>query len=215
MAKISVYNLEAKEKETMEVPDAFVQTPWNADLVHQALVTQQANSRNTVAHAKDRSEVRGGGKKPWKQKGTGRARHGSIRSPLWIGGGVTHGPLKDKIYARAINKKMAQKAVFAVISKKYADKELFIVEGFDGVTATTKDIRRALQPFMSGRESIGVVFSKEHAPLQRGVRNMPRTRTISPLSLNVVDVLTPKKIIIEKDAVKEIITHYAHVRVAA
>ncbi len=199
----------------MEVPAALVQTPWNADLVHQALVTQQANSRRVIAHAKDRSEVRGGGKKPWKQKGTGRARHGSIRSPLWIGGGVTHGPIKDKIYARAINKKMAQKAVFAVISKKYADKELFIVEGFDGVTAKTKDIRRALQPFMSGRESIGVVFAKEHAALQRGVRNMPRTRTIPPQSLNVVDLLTPKKIILEKDAVKEIIAHYAHVRAAA
>lgn len=215
MAQISVYNLEGKEKETIEVPSALVQTPWNADLVHQALVTQQANSRNTVAHAKDRSEVRGGGKKPWKQKGTGRARHGSIRSPLWSGGGVTHGPLKEKIYARAINKKMLQKAVFAVLSKKYADKELFVIEGFGGVTATTKNMRAALQSFMSGRESVGVVFAKEHAPLHRGVRNMPRTRTISPLSLNVVDLLTPKKIIIEKDAVKEIIAHYAHVRAAA
>ena len=215
MAQISVYNLEGKEKETIEVPAAFITTPWNSDLVHQALVTQQANSRNTVAHAKDRSEVRGGGKKPWKQKGTGRARHGSIRSPVWSGGGVTHGPLKDKIYARAINKKMAQKAVFSVLSKKYADKELFVVEGFGGVTGTTKNVRKALQSFMSGRESIGVIFAKEHAPLQRGVRNMPRTRTIAPTSLNVVDVLTPKKIIIEKDAVKEIIAHYAHVRAAA
>ncbi|MFA6495316.1 MAG: 50S ribosomal protein L4 [Candidatus Paceibacterota bacterium] len=215
MAQISVYNLEGKEKETIEVPVSLIQTPWNADLVHQALVTQQANSRSVIAHTKGRGEVRGGGRKPWKQKGTGRARHGSIRSPIWKGGGVTHGPLKEKVYARAINKKMAQKAVFSVLSKKYLDKELFVVDGFSDVVATTKDLRRALGNFMIGRESIAVIFSKEHAALQRGVRNMPRTRTIAPHALNVVDLLTPKKIILEKDAIKEILAHYAHVRVVA
>lgn len=215
MATVPVYNIEGKENGVVEIPSVFVQTPWNADLVHQALVTQQANSRNTVAHAKDRSEVRGGGKKPWKQKGTGRARHGSIRSPLWIGGGVTHGPLKDKIYARAINKKMAQKALFAVLSKKYADKEFFVVDGFDAIATKTKDVRKALRTFLSDRESVGIIFSKEHASLQRGVRNVSRVRAISPVSMNVVDILTPKKIIIEKNAVQEIVAHYRHVRIAA
>jgi len=192
----------------MSVPDKFFAVQWNADLVHQAVVAHEANARNIVAHAKTRAEVRGGGKKPWKQKGTGRARHGSIRSPLWIGGGVTHGPLKEKVYARAINKKMVQKAIFSVFAKKYAQKQLFVVEGFNGLSAKTKTIKDALKNFVQGRESACVIFSKGHKDLARAVKNMPKARVMAPHSFNVVDLLTPKKVIVDKDAVSEIMAHY-------
>src|SRR3989344_1315897 len=113
MKDIKVYNQEGKEIGKLELNEAIFNLSWNADLVHQALGKILANSRRVLANTKDRAQVSGGGRNPWKQKGTGRARHGSIRSPLWKGGGVTHGPLKEKNYKKKINKKMASVAIAA------------------------------------------------------------------------------------------------------
>src|SRR6478609_7180183 len=111
----TLYNKKGEKAGKVTLPESLFGLPWNADLVHQVVTSMQDNARLSIAHTKDRGEVRGGGKKPWKQKGTGRARHGSSRSPIWKGGGITHGPLAEKNYKQKINKKMASKALAAAL----------------------------------------------------------------------------------------------------
>lgn len=208
MIQIPVYTIEGKKVGTTDVSERVFGVAWNPDVVHQALVTQQANSRNTVAHAKGRGEVRGGGKKPWKQKGTGRARHGSIRSPLWVGGGVTHGPLKEKVYSRSLNKKMRQLALFSLLSKKYADEQVMIIDSFESVKPKTKLFSKAVAGLFSSGDRTVFVFSDARKALARALSNIPRTRSLGPRSLNVVDIAAPSKVFIEKDALSAIVEHY-------
>ena len=207
--EIPVHNLNNEKVGTVNVPDYVFGAKWNPDLVHQALLTQQANSRNTVAHAKDRAEVRGGGKKPWRQKGTGRARHGSIRSPLWKGGGVTHGPRKDKIFEKNFPKKMKKGAIFSVLSKKYSDDGIFIVDSlkWEG-GAKTKNASKALGKIISPKNTSLIILKTTNKDNEKAIKNIPRVSCLSPLSLNVYDLLKPKVVIIEKEAVEEIVNHY-------
>jgi len=123
-----VYNQQGEKVGQVDLPAELFGVPLNRDLVHQVVVTQMANSRQVLAHTKDRSEVRGGGAKPWRQKGTGRARHGSIRSPIWVGGGVAFGPTKERVFAKKINKKMKRQALFMVLSSKVKDKEIVLLD---------------------------------------------------------------------------------------
>jgi large subunit ribosomal protein L4 len=134
-----VYNRDGKEVSKVSLPEKIFGLKWNADLVHQVVTAMQGNARGPVAHTKDRSAVRGGGKKPWKQKGTGRARHGSRRSPIWVGGGITHGPDKERDYTRKINKKMKTAALFTVLSRKYRDGELIFLDDLSFSKPKTKD----------------------------------------------------------------------------
>jgi len=139
-----VYTTAGKKHGSVELPGAVFGLPWNAGLVHQVVTSMEANARTPVAHARTRGEVRGGGKKPWKQKGTGRARHGSSRSPIWIGGGVTHGPRNDKDYSKKINKKMRAKALGVVLSKKLKDSEVLFVDAFEFAAPKAKDAKTTL-----------------------------------------------------------------------
>lgn len=142
-----IYNQKGEQSGKISLPAKVFGARWNADLVHQVVTSLLSNARRGTAHTKTRGEVSGGGKKPWKQKGTGRARHGSTRSPLWVGGGVTHGPRSDKNYARAVNSKMAAAALASVLSQKLKDNEILFVNSlsFDAPkTARAKEVLAAL-----------------------------------------------------------------------
>lgn len=139
-----IYNQTGKEAGKIKLPESIFGLPWNADLVHQVIVSMQGNDREAVAHTKTRGEVRGGGKKPWRQKGTGRARHGSTRSPIWVGGGVAHGPRNDKNFKRKINKKMKAKALFTILSQKMRDGEVLFVDSFTFAAPKAKDAKAVL-----------------------------------------------------------------------
>ena len=116
--KFSVINQKGEKLKETLLPKEIFEVKSNNDLIHQVVVSQMSNRRKNIAHTKDRSEVSGGGRKPWRQKGLGKARHGSIRSPIWIGGGVTFGPTKERVFKKKINKKMRRKALFMVLSAK-------------------------------------------------------------------------------------------------
>jgi len=139
-----VYNIEGKKTGEMTLPDEVFGVSWNGDLVHQVVTAMQANARTPVAHTKNRAEVSGTGKKPWKQKGTGSARHGSRRSPIWRTGGVAHGPRNERSYAQKINKKMRQKALNVVLSQKFKNGEVLFIDTLTLSNAKTKDAKAAL-----------------------------------------------------------------------
>lgn len=151
-----IYNQKGKKTGSVKLPDKVFALPWNSDLVHQVVVSMRSNMRTPVAHSKDRSDVRGGGIKPWRQKGTGRARHGSRRSPIWKGGGVTHGPRKEKNYEKKINKKMKVKALYTVLSRKLKDGEIIFVDDLKITKPQTKEAREILNSFskIKGHEDI-------------------------------------------------------------
>ncbi|KKT21953.1 MAG: 50S ribosomal protein L4, partial [Candidatus Nomurabacteria bacterium GW2011_GWF2_43_8] len=139
MAEAKIYNQKGAETGTISLPDRVFAAKWRSDLVHQVVESMRSNKRAGTADTKDRGEVRGGGSKPWKQKGTGRARHGSSRSPIWVGGGVTHGPLAEKNYKRKISKKMRAQALFSVLSKKLKDGEIIFIDSLSLSGIKTKN----------------------------------------------------------------------------
>ena len=206
--KVDLFNQKNEKIGQVDLPDNIFRVRWNPALVHQALIAQMSNRRQAWAHTKDRSEVRGGGKKPWRQKGTGRARHGSIRSPLWIGGGVTFGPRKEKDYSKKINKKMRQKAVFSVLSKKLQDDGLKIVDSLKIETLKTKVMAEILKNLIKKPFNALIIPSSDQSKIKKIVSNIKNINAISPFSLNVYDLLRYKNIILEKEAIKEIEKHY-------
>lgn len=140
----TIYNQKGTSAGKIKLPESIFGVPWNADLVHEVVRLMNSNSRTNVAHTKTRGDVSGGGKKPWKQKGTGRARHGSTRSPIWVGGGVAHGPRNDKNFSRKINKQARTKALFTVLSRKFKDGEIIFVDSIDFKAPKTKDAQTVI-----------------------------------------------------------------------
>ncbi len=204
---IDLYDNSAKVIGKTDIPERVFGVSWNPDLVKQALDAQLANARQPLAHTKGRGEVSGGGKKPWKQKGTGRARHGSIRSPIWRGGGVAHGPTNEKVFAVKINKKMKQAAIFTVLSRKLSDGEVKVVDSLVVAEPKTKLIVKVISAFME-KPSVLIVPNKENKNVYRASANLPKVKSLDPRSLNVYDLMRYKNILIEKDAVAAIDEHY-------
>jgi len=208
-----LYNQKNKKIGTVDLPERIFGAKWNADLVHQVLVAQMANSRKPIAHAKGRSEVSGGGKKPWRQKGTGRARHGSIRSPLWKGGGVSHGPVKEKIYKLKVNKKMSQSAIFSVLSKRFKNGEIKVIDSLIFEEPKTKLISNFLNTFLEAKKPNALLIPDEkNKNIYRASRNIPNVKSLDPKSVNMVDLLKYKKIILDKESIAVIDKHYHEVK---
>ncbi len=200
-----VHTVGGKKAGTVSLPGGLFGLPWNASLVHQVVTAMQANARPAVAHVKDRGEVRGGGKKPWKQKGTGRSRHGSSRSPIWIGGGVTHGPRNEKIYAQKINKKMRTKALFTVLSQKVKDNEVLFVDSLSFAAPKAKEAKEMLSTLAKvdgfsamTRRNNAVLVAVPHvdAPILKSFRNFGNVTVIAVSNLNPVEVLRFKHLLI-------------------
>ena len=209
--KVAVYNKEGKETGEVNLPKEIFEVPMNVDLVHQVFTLQRANQRQVSAHTKDRGEVRGGGRKPWRQKGTGRARHGSIRSPLWRGGGITFGPRKDKNFKREIPKKMRKKALFMVLSEK-AKNDLFVVlDKLEMEKPNTKLMYETIKKLPVSKGSRLILSNDGHSTSLRtsknlflSARNIKKTGVLEARNLNVVDLLNYKYLLIAKDGIKEI-----------
>jgi large subunit ribosomal protein L4 len=205
--KADIFNQQNNKIGVVELPDKIFAVKWNPDLVHQALVAQLASRRLAWAHAKGRAEVRGGGRKPWRQKGTGRARHGSIRSPLWKGGGATFGPTKEKKFTKKINKKMKRLAIFSILSKKIKDNELKVINEFKTDIRKTKEWEKILKNIIDLRLKTLLIPAAANN-IRRAIANIKNINAISAKSLNVFDLLKAKNIILEKEAVREIEEHY-------
>jgi len=205
MIEAKVYNFEGKEIGKAELPEAVFGVKWNDDLVYQVATALQANLRRPIADTKDRSEVRGGGKKPWRQKGTGRARHGSSRSPIWRGGGMTHGPLSEKNYNQKINKKMKIKTFFMVLSRKLADGEVILVQDLPLTVIKTKQAQIYLNNlaeagfakinYKKGKRAL-LAWPKANETAARSFRNIQSAQTADLHNLNILDLLNYKYLVI-------------------
>ncbi len=198
-----IYNIQGKEAGKITLPENLFGLPWNADLVHQVVTSMQANARQPWAHTKTRGEVRGGGKKPWAQKGTGRARHGSSRSPIWVGGGVTHGPRKDKSYTKKISQQMRQKALLVTLSRKYKDGEVIFVDSLEmqePKTKTAKGIMSGLASTFSGitkkKNAALIALPTAHKPTMKSFGNFGNVEVTEVRNLNPVSILEAKYLVI-------------------
>ena len=206
-----LYNQKAENIGKVELPDRIFNLAMNNDLVHQIVTSLRSNKRQVIAHAKGRGEVRGGGKKPWKQKGTGRARHASIRSPIWKGGGVTFGPTKERNFKKKINKKMARKALFMALSSKVKDKQLFVLDNIILENPKTKEMAVILKNFSSlmglptgqvgNKPKTLLVLPSMEDKIKRSSKNLPNLSAVEARNLNPLEVLYYKYLVLVEDSV--------------
>jgi len=201
-----IYTREGAESGSITLPEAVFGAAWNPDLVHEVVVGMQANARAGTAHTKDRSEVRGGGAKPWKQKGTGRARHGSRRSPIWTGGGVTFGPRNERDFSVKINKKVKAKALASVLSKKLADNEVFFVDSLAMEEPKTKTAKTVIAALAKGTGHESLVTKRKNAAIviladrnlatEKSFRNFGNMEVVMAKDINPVELLTYKYVVV-------------------
>jgi len=201
---VNTYNQKGEKIGQTRLPSEIFDVKINPDLTHQVIVSQMANRRKVIAHTKTRAEVRGGGRKPWRQKGTGRARHGSIRSPLWRGGGVTFGPRKERIFKKKINKKMKKLALFMALSGKVKNNLLILLDKLKVEKAKTKLISEILEKFPCKKESCLIALPIYDKNLILSARNLPEVMTCQAKDLNTLDLLSFKYLVMPKEAIKVI-----------
>ncbi len=190
-----MYNAAGEQQGTMTLTDAVFGVAAKSSVVHQVYVAQQANAREPWADTKNRGEVRGGGKKPWAQKGTGRARHGSIRSPIWKGGGVTFGPVSERNYKQKVNKKMNRLAVKMLLSDKVADNKLMVLGVMENA-GKTKAVVSVFNKLPSARRSTLLLVEKMNDAVSRAVRNVPKIDVMPAKDVSVVDLMHHQYVVV-------------------
>lgn len=202
----TIYNTQGKKTGSFNLPETVFGVSWNDSLMHQIVTSMLANARTSVAHTKFRGEVRGGGKKPWQQKGTGRSRHGSSRSPIWKGGGVTHGPRKEKVFTRVIPKRMRAKALFIALSRKLRDNQIILIDSLGISVPKTTEAKRTLvslakvkgyERLLASKNAALIALPVSSEAVTKSFRNIGSVRTEAIANINPVSVLKYKYIIIE------------------
>ena len=206
MASVSVYNMEGAQVGTIELSDSIFAVPVNEHLVHQAVVAQLANKRQGTQKAKTRSEVRGGGRKPWRQKGTGHARQGSIRAPQWTGGGVVFAPV-PRDYSVKMNRKERLAALKSALTAKVQDNKLIVVDDLKFEAIKTKDMQNVLNNLKAEKALVVTPAVDQNVVLS--ARNIPEVQTATVNTINVYDVMKHKTLVLTKDAVASIEEVYA------
>ena len=202
MPSVKLYDMKAKEVGTLELSDALFNAEYNEAVIHQAVVARLANERQGTKSTLTRSEVRGGGAKPWRQKGTGRARQGSIRSPQWIKGGVVFAP-KSRDFSKKMNAKAKAVALFSALSQKIRDDEVIFVEQIQVEQAKTKEMVAFLKAFNLEKTVLLVMDNSDESVL-RASANLAKVSTISASQINTYDVVKNAKLVISKQAVQQI-----------
>lgn len=204
MPKLSVYDITGKATgEEIELNDQVFGVEFNEPVVHQAVVRQLANQRLGTHATKSRGMVRGGGRKPWKQKGTGRARAGSIRSSIWVGGGVTFGP-QPRSYEKDMPRKARRLAIRCALSAKVAAKQLVVIDGLNFDAPKTKNVAALLKAFDSSDKKNLIITNGENVNVALSARNMPEVTAITNGSLNCFDLLHNNQVFLDKEAIKSI-----------
>lgn len=214
--KVKVYNQKAEPVSEMDLSEKVFGLKVNPALIHQAAVAQASNERQVLAHTKTKSEVRGGGKKPWRQKGTGRARAGSSRSPIWIGGGVTFGPRKDRNFKKKINRKMKQNAMMMAISDRLHENAMAIIDEFVVTEYKTKivnDTIRNIEKAVLNKEakeakrvkrSILILTDAKDEKTKYSTRNLAGVKFLNLENINLLDLLQYKNLVITKSSVEKL-----------
>ena len=202
MTKVAMYNSKGEAVKDLELSEAVFATPINKETVHQVFVAMRANARQPWADTKDRSEVSGGGRKPWKQKGTGRARHGSNRSPIWSGGGITFGPLSDRNYKQKINKKVRNLVTRMCLSDKVLDNKMLVLDKFDFEGKTKDMVALSKKLFKEVRKTLVVLTDVNAQEAIKSLRNIKAFDIVRAEDVNVLDLLQHQYLLISQDGVK-------------
>jgi large subunit ribosomal protein L4 len=200
--KLDVVNTQGEKVDTAELPKEIFEAPIKEDLMHQALVRQMANARLGTHKTKTRAEVAGGGRKPWRQKGTGRARHGSIRSPIWVGGGAAHKP-RPRDYSVRMPRKMRRAALRSALSVKASEKQITLVNEFELEQPNTREISEILKKLV-GDESTLILLPKGSEAIKKSIRNLPEVKGINPTYLNIRDLLQYDRLLLALEALPAI-----------
>jgi large subunit ribosomal protein L4 len=206
--KVAVYNKEGNEIEKIEITSYFVDLKRNDELVHQVFESLLSNKRQVVAHTKTRGERAGSGAKPWKQKGTGRARVGSVRTPIWKKGGVAFGPRSDRNYKKKVNKKMNAKAISIVLSQRLKEEKVYVLDNFNFSKKKTKLVSQVINILKIKGKTL-MLFSKEDKDFRTASRNLKNIKNNLTDQLNVMDMLNTRNILMSKDSLTFLFKKYS------